>query len=227
MPRRPKGWTPEQFFDKREIHRRRPLAMTAQPLSNAHIAGLAQQTDTSDGDVQLMSGPSAPRRSHQNTGPSRGTSFVRDSNGTFQAVQALMARRAVVPGIMESFLHRLGLELQTIDTGARVVRKQTPMGPLELVGTAGLVLRLRNQTSSRRITVQVWRGEEGNRYDLYFDPANGALFLEHEGTSTPSSLTMIRMCTNIDLRQPQRSTAQRSCHTDGHHCQRPAPEIAS
>lgn len=191
MPRRPKGWTPNQFFDTREIHRRRPLAMTAHPLSNVGIAGLAQQTDTSDGDVQLTSGPSAPCQPLQNPVPNRGTSFVRDSNGKFQAVQALMARRAIVPGIMESFLLRLGLELQTIDPGVKVVRRQTPMGPLELVGRAALVLRLKNQTLSRRITVQVWRGEEGNRYDLYFDPANGALFLEPEGASPSSFLTMI------------------------------------
>lgn len=178
MPRHRKGWTPNQFFDNREIHRRRPLVMAAQPSSNGNITGLAQQTGPSDGDGQPMSGPPAPRRPRPVS--TRGTSFVRDRNGTFQAVLALRAPRAVVPGVMESFLQRLGLDLQTIDTGAQVVRKQTPMGPLELVGTASLVLRLRNRTSSRRITVQVWRGEPGNRYDLYFDPSNSDLFLELE-----------------------------------------------
>ena len=182
MPRRPKGWTRDNFFNQREAQQRRPLAMN-QPLpTNPSSAERAQQNSSSVISTQRPSARPTDTRPRFDTVPSGGISYIKHRNGTYQPIPSLIAPRATKPGIMESCLLRLGHRDVMTTHGAKVVRKNTPMGILELVGTVNLAFRLINKDSSRTITVEVWRGEEQHgRLDLYFDPLNGSRFLETEG----------------------------------------------
>ncbi|CAM1502066.1 Fc.00g040500.m01.CDS01 [Cosmosporella sp. VM-42] len=175
MPRRPKGWTPDKFFNQREAQQRRPLAM------NPSGAEPAQQNTPVTRTQRPTARPTdTPARS--DIVPGGGLSYVEDRNGTYQPISSLINPKAKTPGIMESRLLRLGHRVARTIRGAKVERKHTPMGRLELVGTVSLAFRLINEDSSRTITVDVWRGEEQDgRVGLYFDPLNGSRFLEIEG----------------------------------------------
>lgn len=180
MPRRPRGWTRTQFYDQRDMQRRRTLAMNPSPLSNSTIAEPAQSPETSTGGLPMPNTRHRPRE--QSQAPAQnGISFVRDRNGSFQTIPSLMAPRAKAPGIMEPCLRRLGLEAQTIDNGTRTVRRRTSMGVLELVGTVELEFRHNYENSSCTITVEVWRGDERGRVGLYFDPLNSYRFFTPSG----------------------------------------------
>lgn len=173
MPRRPRGWTPNLFFDQRDMQRSRPLAMNPSPLSNSTTANAAQRPDTSTGDPQIPNPQRNRPREQTQALAQRGISFVKDQHGSFQSIPSLMAPRAREPGIMESCVRRLGLTVRTVDAGAPVVQRRTSLGVLEMVGDVGLEFRL-NDGSSRKITVNVWRGEERGRFGLYLDPSENS-----------------------------------------------------